>query len=210
MELLTLFRFRSNVEWIWRPKPFKSHLPRAGIFTVYLYICQNFHLWKLWGTLYCKGQLLPYQISRGIFRFSWAVTSFGSIFCSVVTYYLLTTNFFFFFGKRYQKAGTSWLYLLSLSKLGRQLQSQAKHLYIMEVVSGRILFQKLYVFHRMTLQRSYRIVSSSLLSPWYCCFYHILFLWSLTFFRLPFFFPAKWYMIRGIVFSSSFLFQFIY
>ena len=100
--------------------------------------------------------------------------------------YLHTTNFFFF-GKRYQKAGTSWLYLLSLLKLGKQLRSQAKHLYIMEVVSGRILFQKLYVFHRMTLQRSYRIVSSSLLSPWYCCFYHILFLLVINLFSSSFF-----------------------
>ena len=183
VELLTLFRFRSNVEWIWRPKPFKSRLSRAGIFIVYLYIYQIFHLWNLWGTLYCKGQLLPYQIRRGgNFQVQLSSYKFWKDFL-FSTYILLI----FFFGKRYQKAGTSWLYLLSLLKLGKQLRSQAKHLYIMEVVSGRILFQKLYVFCRMTLQRSYRIVSSSLLSPWYCCFYHILFLLVINLFSSSFF-----------------------
>ena len=188
MELLTLFRFRSNVEWIWRPKPFKSHLPGLEFL---LFICifikiftfENYEEPFIVKVSYCHIKLVG-----GNFGFSLAVTSFGRIFCSVVTYYLLTTIFFFFFFcKRYQKAGTSWSYLLSLLKLGKQLRSQAKHLYIMEVVSGRILFQKLYVFFRMTLQRSYRIVSSSLLSPWYCCFYHILFLLVINLFSSSFF-----------------------
>lgn len=197
MELLTLVRFRSNVELIRLPKP--SNLTSQGLkfllfscIFIKIFTFENYE--EPFIVSYCHIKLVA-RGGGGIFGFSWAVTSFGRIFCSVVTYYLLTT-FFFFFGKRYQKAGTSWLYLLSLLKLGKQLWNQAKHLYIMEVVSGRILFQKLYVFHRMTLQRSYRIVSSSLLSPWYCCFYHILFLWSLTFFHLLFSFLLNeiWFM----------------
>ena len=94
MELLTLFRFRSNVEWIWRPKPFKSHLPRAGIFTVYLYIYQNFHLWKLWGTLYCKVQLLPYQISWG--EFSGSVEQLQVLEGFLFSSYILFAYYYFF------------------------------------------------------------------------------------------------------------------
>lgn len=107
MELLTLVRFRSNVELIRRPKP--SNLICQGL-KFLLFICiyikiftfENYEEPFIVKVSYCHIKLVTAW--GGIFGFSWAVTSFGRIFCSVVTYYLLTTFFFLF----WQKVPKGW------------------------------------------------------------------------------------------------------
>ena len=92
MELLTLFRFRSNVEWIWQPKPFKSHLPGLEFL---LFICifikiftfENYEEPFIVKVSYChikldggefSGSVEQLQVLEGFF-----------------VQYLHTTNFFF-------------------------------------------------------------------------------------------------------------------
>lgn len=108
MELLTLVRFRSNVELIRRPKP--SNLICQGL-KFLLFICiyikiftfENYEEPFIVKVSYCHIKLVTAW--GGIFGFSWAVTSFGRIFCSVVTYYLLTTFFFFVLAKGTKRLG---------------------------------------------------------------------------------------------------------